>query len=581
MRHGIRRKMMGNQKKKKQSAYKKFVQKFEETKEETIEKLNRKYVRIEIEKIEIINDRFCFTFTIDGIPTTYKSKETIKTIAQKTAYLYNTLETYLQRYINEYNESILNSYQKNIFSNKFLKEIETTLNKEFRSNIIHVKETNIQIDFFEHSKIINLFDFCNFSSYMPHIYDKNNIITKIKLKELNEDVQNDIIADITKKLFKQTFKIEDKILKRKVLQLYEAYNNKYSRLITGLPKIKNQQISIFANVIDSGAIRIKTNDIEWILDENGMHIVFTSKNMKRFLKLQETDDFQECKDLLIKLCKNKQLHLQSDKGLLNGSMYMDIIEPISNQHFKTHIEVARNLFDTRKLWLETIENAITEIEKTWQNAKKDTKEELKQLKETFLAHDIIEFLKINPNGYITIKKLTNYLKGRKIVSSNPINKQQDIIPYKNYTDEEINNIIKELVYKYEVLRYQSCNNKSYILSINSQKKCKIILSQNHLIANNILPKLYNDDYTLTDAESKCIFESIKNKDIIELTDCNILLRLISSKGFICKYKDEYISTLKKAPDAFKALLKLKIENEEDTSVKNIYKAILKKIKEMA
>lgn len=50
MRHGIRRKMMGNQKKKKQSAYKKFVQKFEETKEETIEKLNRKYVRIEIEK---------------------------------------------------------------------------------------------------------------------------------------------------------------------------------------------------------------------------------------------------------------------------------------------------------------------------------------------------------------------------------------------------------------------------------------------------------------------------------------------------------------------------------------------------
>ena len=194
----------------------------------------------------------------------------------------------------------------------------------------------------------------------------------------------------------------------------------------------------------------------------------------------------------------------------------------------------------------------------------------KKYRESFLARDIVDFINRN-SQYITEKAVIQYMRGNKAQLNAEIEELPDFVPYKNYSESEIHNLICRLI-------------SDGIIEEKMYDGIFMILRPRNEDYRQVLENVKEDEITcdpfskqkFNDFEAEKIFFDYEKKINLTMKDYMMLFCLKSAKGFFIRYYDEYVCLMQAAPKEFKAYVKMKIDAEDNAFMKKFLKEILQK-----
>lgn len=197
---------------------------------------------------------------------------------------------------------------------------------------------------------------------------------------------------------------------------------------------------------------------------------------------------------------------------------------------------------------------------------------MKKYQESFLARDIVDFINRN-RQYITEKAVIQYMRGNKAQLNAEIEELPDFVPYKNYSESEIHNLICRLISD-GIIEEKMYDGTFMILRPRNEDYRQVLenVKEDEITCDPFSKQKFND------FEAEKIFFDYEKKINLTMKDYMMLFCLKSAKGFFIRYYDEYVCLMQAAPKEFKAYAKMKIDTEDNGFMKKFLKEILKKSK---
>ncbi len=192
--------------------------------------------------------------------------------------------------------------------------------------------------------------------------------------------------------------------------------------------------------------------------------------------------------------------------------------------------------------------------------------------DSFIARDAAIFVKKNEE-YITENAAIHFLRGLANTFGGNITETDAGGRYKPISSDEVEDIIDSMIYKglIRTVTYKGTYGKFDVLKTTSDLDNFINLKHGKKSEKELLKlSLYND----YDAQN--MYTILTSKEELGVPDYMQLIKLISSKGFVCRNYTTFIDTFKKAPDTVKTYLKMKKEMTEDNYEKKLIIQMLKK-----
>ena len=191
----------------------------------------------------------------------------------------------------------------------------------------------------------------------------------------------------------------------------------------------------------------------------------------------------------------------------------------------------------------------------------------------YLVRDIIRILNLNKiNKYITIDIITKELRNKQNSELSLHIENQGI--YKGIiTSKNVEYFIKKLI-NYKFVKKNKKYIEDNILETYTLKDCYENLLTPQCCTEIEIKYKIEQNLSLTDDESYCLFKSMQNKTNIEIGDYIDLLNCVNSYGFISYHKEDFIEFMKNSPKEFLLFLDMKKSCEKNELNKKIFDKIL-------
>lgn len=487
------------------------------------------------------------------------------------------INNYLTYYFMNNQKLIEKDLVQDILTNNDYNEIENRINNILDDKRIHIKiSKNVQV-YYDTKKVYtkSFFDLINLMDYFELKFSENKKETI--LKKPKEKMYTSISKKLKTKLKNVNIDVpkENKIVKE-AEKIYNDYKLKNNTMLN-TKQYKTKSMNCSHSLLDLSELKIDTKEFKIINSENELQIKY-KPSFKKYCDIVNSDLFQRASTMLKNYIKNSEYNFTEFKGL--GFWFGSTTFLLSNSKWEQAYSIEIDSPYSEKMnvddWINDIKFKITskivDIERKIEEKRKRIYKQTAKYRNSFLARDIVSFIKKNEE-YITENAVIQYMRGNTVQLNTVIHDLPDFIPYKNYTKDEISEIINSLVNSniIEEWEYKGTYGIFYTLHLANNNYKQVLLNVNETdIAVDPFSKT-----VFTDFEAEKIFFDYEKKIHLAIRDYIMLFNLNSSKGFLIRYYDEYISILQNAPKEVKKLWKMKIDMEQDKFIKKFLKEIIK------
>lgn len=405
-------------------------------------------------------------------------------------------------------------------------------------------------------------------------------VTETKLTKTKEK----IIKSISKKLLTRLKKVQIKTATCEEIriiakQLYAEYKEK-NDLRLNAREGTMYNVSYSHPIFEPTANQLTTKDLT-ILYVDNKAVVKLKPSFEKVFNLVKSDNFQIAKKTLNNYFKTLSYKISGFKG--RGLLIGRTIITVSKSDWKNCYDIEINQpfdeNDTVEEWItkikECIECNISIIERRIEKEREQKELKAKRYRESFLARDIILFVKRNEK-YITENAVTQYMLGHRVQLNTYISELDNFSPYIAYTKEDVLKVIHNLIQDdiLEEWAYKGTFGTFYTLHLVDDNDLYVLknINQNEIVCDPFLKSAFND------FEAEKIFFDYEKKINLSIKDYMLLFKFIHVKGFLSKYYDQYICIMQSAPKEFKQFIKMKINEEQDQFNKKTLKLLIKKAK---
>lgn len=285
-----------------------------------------------------------------------------------------------------------------------------------------------------------------------------------------------------------------------------------------------------------------------------------------------------CEELFNKL--NINLTYISGYGLLYGTTKVYITDK-TYQSYESIIQKQEpvtltlpNYKDSISIWKKELKKQLSSFIKSNKIETNQTievfKKENSECIESFLVSEIYNVIKENEQ-YITANMVSQLLRTCSAKANVDLIYTDNCGKFNLYSNDEVLSIIKHLIHSDAIKEKQlkGTFGRFNILKLDSFQKfmIKYPTSIDEIIKN------LDSNNPITDVNCASLLEFIKSKDILDVSDYLLLLRLIHNTGFLCLYHNDFINIFSSAPSEIKDLVKMKISVEQNKTEKKILKEI--------
>lgn len=487
------------------------------------------------------------------------------------------INNYLTYYFMNNQKLIEKDLVQDILTNNDYNEIENRINNLLDDKRIHIKiSKNVQV-YYDTKKVYtkSFFDLINLMDYFELKFSENKKETI--LKKPKEKMYTSISKKLKTKLKNVNIDVpkENKIVKE-AEKIYNDYKLKNNTMLN-TKQYKTKTMNCSHSLLDLSELKIDTKEFKIIDSKNELHINY-KPSFKNYNDIVNSDLFQRANTMLKNYIKNSEYNFTEFKGL--GFWFGSTTFLVSNSKWEQSYLIKIDSPYSEKMnvedWMTDVTNKTTskivDIERKIEEKRQKIYKQTTKYRNSFLARDIVSFIKKNEE-YITENAVIQYMKGNTVQLNTVIHDLPDFIPYKNYTKDEISKIIKSLVNNniIEEWAYKGTYGTFYTLHLtnNNYKQILLTVKETDITLDPFSKTVF------TDFEAEKIFFDYENKIHLAIRDYIMLFNLSSSKGFLIRYYDEYISILQNAPKEVKKLWKMKIDMEQNKFIKKFLKEIIK------
>ena len=276
---------------------------------------------------------------------------------------------------------------------------------------------------------------------------------------------------------------------------------------------------------------------------------------------------------------HKDVRFTKGKGILNGETIVHIFD---NDVGFSYVWKTLPYTESLTAWKKQTKNNFKEIDKQLVLKRKQKKEDeissLGKFAGNFIAIDVAEFVNTN-SKYITENATIHYLRGLANTFGGTITCTGKRGLYKPVSTEYVEDIIDDMIHSHIFTTKTLSGTYGDFDILKTTPKSELLAKGVYKpLSDKEVLKLLDSDDVIRDCYAEQIFSILKKKENKKLDDYMKILKLISSRGFVCRYYDEYVHILQETPDTFKNYLKMKKEMTEDNFEKKLLIATLKNVK---
>lgn len=493
----------------------------------------------------------------------------------------NILVEQLQNFINENKNNIMQnkgSLSKDaidILKTDFRKYIVNKVEKELYSisNRILIKDENYiyckvkQRD--ANSKLtLDNYIFPN----QDFKYNNGKIETKEDEIIYIQNLANKIYGDLQKQklYFDICMNIE---MKKLAISLFNKYIVKVNTCLNGLKKINLSFDEYYSYFNDVNTLYLET-DIFIVKNHLGSFSYFYKDNIGDYLEQTNTNDYKNCYDYILKHLEGYILEYKFGYGLLNGTTTFSIKKSYWQETYEFTMQLPSYLDSNwQNEFLQQISQIKISINEEHKNKMLTFEEQYNEIVGYYLVRDIIRILNLNKkNKYITIDIITKELRNKQNSELSLHIENQGI--YKGIiTSKNVEYFIKKLI-NYKFVKKNKKYIEDNILETYTLKDGYENLLTPQCCTEIEIKNKIEQNLSLTDDESYCLFKSMQNKTNIEIGDYIDLLNCVNSYGFISYHKEDFIEFMKNSPKEFLLFLDMKKSCEKNELNKKIFDKIL-------
>lgn len=483
--------------------------------------------------------------------------------------------------IKDYKSELTMGKAKELFDTCFTeKDLESKMNEKMKGMKVSVNGNTftLSVPSYNFKIDLNTANFINYKKVVKVKNDEHKFCKEVSFKKTKEDTIEELAENTIVSIKKKTYPI-DKV--QKIDEAAEKVYVEYNGMVEDKLDTKRYTLSSFTYKLCLANISVhaRNREMDVVLLDGKTEITLRNQ-FEKDMELVKSDKYKQAKIYLDKLLTEKHDYTIGEFYCLGC-----FSEYTGFQAYKDDVRTYVKVFDTCKeneemdVWYARV---CSEFEKQVNAHVGKVREErerayikTKKYRESFLARDIVDFINRN-SQYITEKAVIQYMRGNKVQLNTTIEDISGFVPYKNYEEHEIQNML------YRLINDDIIEERAYRGTFTTFYTLRPYGSDYNLVLENVKEEEIDCEpfskQTFNDFEAEKIFFDYEKKINLTMKDYMMLLNLTSAKGFFIRYYDEYVCLMQSAPKEFKAYVKMKIDTEDNAFMKKFLKEIVKKSK---
>lgn len=481
--------------------------------------------------------------------------------------------------IKNYKSELTMGKAKELFDTCFTeKDLETKMNEKMKGISISINGNTftLSVPSYNFKIDLNTADFVNYKKVVKVKNDTHKFCKEVSFKKTKENAIEELAENTIASIKKKSYPI-DKV--QKIDESAEKVYAEYDGMVEDKLDTKRYTSSSFTYKLCLAdlSVHARNREMDVVLLDGKTEITLRNQ-FEKDMNLVKSDKYKQAKIYLNKLLTEKHDYTIGEFYCLGC-----FSEYTGFQAYKEGVQTYVKVFDTCKendgidAWYDRVcrefeKQVNTHVEKV-REEREQAYIKTKKYRESFLARDIVDFIDRN-SQYITEKAVIQYMRGNKVQLNAEIEELPDFVPYKNYSESEIHNLICRLISDgiIEERMYDGTFMIFYTLRPRNEDYRQVLenVKEDEITCDPFSKQKFND------FEAEKIFFNYEKKINLTMKDYMMLFCLKSAKGFFIRYYDEYVCLMQAAPKEFKSYVKMKIDTEDNAFMKKFLKEIVKK-----
>ena len=368
---------------------------------------------------------------------------------------------------------------------------------------------------------------------------------------------------------------------KQVNDAYARYNKWTNKLMNG--RAQRQPSVSKSYDISSGQLIVKSPLVTVTVDSSGKGKMLYASDFKDLEHDVSSKRYQQAEAFLREIFNVPKPEMPlpikyvSGQGLLYGTtnvVYKD--NGIDGLYFKWQTPAYSDGLTTwkeqaKKNWKELNDT----IQKKLEERDKELKARLASFLDSYLAHDVAEFVLANEE-YVTANATIDALRGLNQRLYANLEDTNGCGQYNLISKDEIQQLIRKMIGQglFYTRTLRGTYGRFEILKVGELGSLLSMYTINEKVTSEDIVRAENSPVK-SDWKAEQIFDHIRAKKDLAMTDYMTILNLIPAKGFVCKRYDDLISFMQDAPKEVRTLVTMKKTVEEDKYTHKVLVAMSK------